>query len=196
MTNTCLSGGAPGSDTEFGDHAILAGHGVVHFSFEGHKTICDNLVVLSEQELHVADPFLKEANKVIKRRFPMRWTEGNNLLRRNYYQINKTDSVYAISSFDEKGIVRGGTAWAVYMFINRFPKGEPVPAYVFDQERDFWLTWDGGLWRPCKSPATPTGLYTGIGSREINVKGKEAIKHLYNSNRESYKESHEPAPKE
>jgi hypothetical protein len=111
MPNILLSGGAIGADVYWGRLAAERGDEVIHFSFQGHAHKSSapkgTLAVLSQDDLNIADPFLVQACETLKRRFPPRSLFVANLLRRNYYQVAETESVYAISTF-EKGLVAGG----------------------------------------------------------------------------------------
>ncbi|RYD65856.1 MAG: hypothetical protein EOP84_31585 [Verrucomicrobiaceae bacterium] len=68
----CVSGGADGSDQQWGMVAGTAGHQVFHFIFPGHHSTApaSELVVLSAEQLVEADPFLIRANKTLERTFP------------------------------------------------------------------------------------------------------------------------------
>jgi hypothetical protein len=155
-TNVCLSGGAPGSDQQWGMNAGKAGHVVVHWSFVGHKSTApvEELSILPQSLLDTADPYCALANKTLKRSWPPRWIGTANLLRRNWFQVCYSSSVYAISNFklpagvvipiggvlDNKVRVQGGTAWAVQMFIDRH-NGEACKCFVFDQDAGYWFEW-------------------------------------------------------
>ena len=173
-----LSGGADGADFEWGRLAQQNDHDVCHFSFAGHRSKChpSTLVILSDDELLIADPMLKEANKIMKRRFPGSNDHVNNLLRRNYYQIRDSESLYAITSFDYGMKPKGGTAWAIWMFIlNR----AEFPVYVYDQYTKQWFTYINREFSPISKPPQPSGIWTGIGTREINSAGTSAIHDLF-----------------
>lgn len=178
LENICLSGGADGADLQWGMVAGLAGQSVRHFTFTGHrsKAPVEEIVVLSPAQLSVADPYLAAANRTMKRRWPVKNTHVANLLRRNYYQVAWSDSVYAVASF-ENGMVTGGTCWAVQMFIDRHGF-DPAAAYVFDQAADIWMTWDGTKWIECTDVPVPSGVWAGIGSRDLADNGKDAIRNL------------------
>lgn len=149
-TMTCLSGGADGADRLFGEQAEKIGHQVVHWSFSNHKTPVplEDRVLLSEEMLKEADPFLIEAGRKLKRRVPFKKPGIINLLRRNYFQVRYTDQVIAVGNLDPLvapiiqkdhfhswadttanqeskilGIagstgIQGGTAWACQMYID------------------------------------------------------------------------------
>jgi hypothetical protein len=178
--DVCLSGGARGADLAWGDAAMAHGHDVVHFGFAGHRSSAphNTIQTLSEAELSVADQHLVKANKTMKRRWPISNQFVANLLRRNFYQIIETQAVYAISTF-EKGMVAGGTSWAVQMYLDRFDHREELPCYVYDQVRKTWAQWDGGGFLEIDHPPIPSGVWTGIGTRELNKAGMEAIQKVW-----------------
>lgn len=179
--NILLSGGARGADSVFAVEAHLANHKIWHMSFEGHRiSVVGEVFKLSQAALNEADPYVEAAGKVLDR-----WMPNNdfvmNLLRRNYYQIQDTNRVYAVAPIDDEGMVMGGTAWAVQMAINR---GVP-DIYVFDLIEKHWLKschaeFTSAHWEHIIGlPPKPHGIYTGIGSREITAKGRAAIRELY-----------------
>lgn len=178
--NICLSGGANGADLQWGMQAGKYGHRVFHFIFNGHKSKApeSEKVVLSDAQLRMADPYLSKANDTLKRKWPLhnKWT--TSLLRRNFYQVCDAQAVYAVSTINKFGVVEGGTSWAVQMFLDRFDKLGVIPAYVFDQSTETWYQWDNG-WMPIEMPPTPTGVYAGIGTRQLSDQGKLAIRLLY-----------------
>lgn len=176
--NICLSGGAEGADLQFGMCAGQAGHGVIHWSYPRHKTDAPHteVVVLTPEQLEAADPHLVAASKRVKRNPLSSSYHVRNLLRRNWYQVKDAERVYAVAKINDKNEVSGGTAWAVAMFIDRF-NGEACEAYVFDMVTGHWCVWNGLLWEMC-DPPKPHGVYAGIGSRELQQNGKEAIRTL------------------
>ena len=175
--NVCLSGGADGADLQWGMTAGKLGHKVIHFVFAEHKSKApeSEKVVLTETQLLEADDSLEKANLTLKRRWPSTNRFVSSLLRRNYFQIRWAESLYAVSSI-EKGLVTGGTSWAVQMFLDRF-EGKPSAAYVYDQETASWYKWEG-FWAIIDVPPIPTGIWAGIGSRELKQNGKNAIRDL------------------
>lgn len=176
MTNMCLSGGAEGADLQFGMTAGSRGHEVIHWSFDKHRSRApaQEIAHLSLEQLEAADEKLSLANRTLGRRIP-RNLYVKNLLRRNWYQVEYAERIYAVSKFSE-GQVAGGTAWAVQMFIDRF-KGLPCEAYVFDQEVGKWFCWKGE-WAEIVEPVSPHGIYAGVGTRDLNDAGKNAIRDL------------------
>lgn len=170
----CLSGGAAGADLQWGMNAGKAGHQVIHFSFSGHNTSAPavEVVRLTEQQLREADEHLHRANLTLKRRFPTQSPATNSLLRRNWFQVRDAGSVYAVSTI-EKGLVAGGTAWAVQMYLDRGGR----EAFVFDQAADRWMAWEDG-WVEVKTVPKPHGIWAGIGTRDLKQNGKQAIRTL------------------
>lgn len=185
-TNILLSGGAPGADTEFGKIAAKHKHQVVHWTFKGHKIKQKtNVYELSDEHLKEADSYLIRANKGIIRTFPAASEHTNNLLRRNFYQVKWSESVYAVANFtDDSSMlkVKGGTAWACQMYADRFIYDqEPFSIcqmYLFDQQSKKWYKWSR-IWTEIDQPPRPQGVYAGIGSRDLTPEGLAAIASLY-----------------
>lgn len=178
--NICLSGGAEGADLQWGMTAGMAGHQVIHWSFTGHRTTAPKVevVTLTAEQLQAADGPCKRASAGVKRWFPPKSLYVQNLLRRNWYQVGDAERVYAVAGIVD-GIVTGGTAWATQMFIDRFNGGE-CECYVFDMLSDGWYQWTGEAWTPIDTPPEPHGVWAGIGSRELQPNGKNAIRTLLN----------------
>ena len=176
-TPICCSGGAVGADLAWGYAAEAAGHDVMHFIFQGHKSTAskEQLYVLNREQLAEAEPHLTNANKTVKRRWPVNNQFVGNLLRRNYFQVRYSDSLYAVTHFDNYGMVDGGTAWAVQMMIDLHPNAR---IYLFDQKVGSWFQWKGA-WMPAMQPSTPTGIYAAVGSRALSPKGLAAIKSVF-----------------
>lgn len=178
---TMLSGGAAGSDYEWGLAASLNGQEVIHFSFNGHNSACDPKTIfkLDDRALVIADPWLKQAKVHLHKHFPSKSKYVNNLLRRNYYQVKETDAVYAIGTFNSTTlIVNGGTSWATTMYCLIHDK----PFYFFHQDHNKWYEKHiDGYHKEIRLPPKPIfNVWTGIGTRDINLNGKLAIDFLFN----------------
>ena len=197
--NLMLSGGAAGADTYFGRLASTAGHQVIHWSFEGHKSHDpDNTVVLDDETLRKADIHLEEARLSMKRRIPYGKPHIANLFRRNWFQVQYAEMVYAVGTLKETAIisdhfigdiysgprrdrmgVNGGTAWALMMASDN----KITEIYLFDQDSLRWLTWkySSQVWVSLgeEFPKTPYGIWAGIGTRKLNDAGRIAIDLLF-----------------
>lgn len=174
--NVCLSGGADGADLQWGMTAGFAGHTVIHWSFAGHKTKAPavEVVQLTPEQLERADERIQIARKTLNKSMPRKpWVA--NLIRRNWYQVETADRVYAVATI-EYGLVTGGTAWACQMFMDRFDR-RPCECYVYDQVQEQWFAWKGA-WVAIISPPKPYGIWAGIGTRDLNDAGKRAIRTL------------------
>ena len=107
-------------------------------------------------------------------------------LIRNWAQVKYSDAVFAVSTLLNAGDkmnygktakivqVKGGTGYAVQMAIN---EGKTV--YVFDQVRKAWYENSAGTWTKMKEVPVLTPNFAGIGTREINEDGKNAIRAVY-----------------
>lgn len=151
---TMYSGAAAGADKAWAEASRKQGHKVKEF--------------IAGQAGPEVDVFLNKANETLKRNF-----NGQPLLRRNYLQVKDSDMVLAVSELlPGNKIVKGGTAWAVQMGID---KG--IPVEVFNQKDNTWYKWNGKEFEKQKSNyvPTPTPNYTGIGTRGLTKQGKAAI---------------------
>ena len=129
-------------------------------------------MVLTEDLLKTAEPFVSKANDTLKRRYPTKNPHVNHLLERNYYQVAWSDSVYGVGELS-KSQIKGGTAWAFQMF---WDLGK-TESYFFDQNENQWYQWTN-QWSPMEQPPQPKGIWAGIGTRNLNVQGKQAIRTL------------------
>lgn len=178
-SHTLLTGGAPGADTVFAQQAKQHQHEIKAFSFDDHNTKQqEGVVVLNQKQLDYAYPFLKIANKTLKRKIPDNDSYVYKLLARNYYQIKTSQQVYAVArlTFEQQARVVGGTAWAVQMAINY-----NIPVLLFDMHKNRWMKWnDITRWSEATEVPKFPERYTGIGSRDLSQKGVQAIVDLYN----------------
>lgn len=192
INNVMYSGGAIGSDIEWGLMATKLHHVVQHFSFNGHhaKSLTHQTIVLNDDELKGATLFVEKANESLHRKIPKN-DYVLKLLQRNFFQIRYSDVIYAIGflsialhddfSFTDyysthEVSVEGGTAWAIQMFID-LNRG---PIYFFDQNNMKWFLYYNNKWRCYHAiPKTPIGHWTGIGTRRLMQQGKDEIWKIY-----------------
>lgn len=126
-------------------------------------------------------------------------TMKDDRLIRNWSQVKHSDAIYAIGTIVKEGerifpnqpgdtrtakhtAVTGGTGYAVEMAIQA---GKPV--YVFDQSRNRWFKNINGEWSVSEVP-TLTPNFAGIGTRQIQQNGINAIRavfeNTFNSNQQ------------
>lgn len=196
-----LSGGAKGADSLWSEVAIRHGHQAINYvtSLPSRNNMKDFPICMSgtffkltQEQLNHTDHKVRAANEYLKRTFPTNKTWLDNLLRRNYYQIQTADSLYAVGFLGFDGSVLGGTAWAVQMFIME----RQGHAYFFDQNRKSWFvrnridpnyqdsnynseTLFNLKWNKINKPPVPSGTYAGIGSRDIQDSGVQAISQVF-----------------
>ena len=149
-----------------------------------------------DQDIEVEKAY-QQAVKDLGRRPLEKGTFAGGLVRRDYLQAKAADGIFAISTLvspgqkDSKGytnktnstIISGGTGYAVQMAINL---GKEV--HVYDQTKKQWYKYQYNqnlLGEKTKGDfikeSTPilTQKYAGIGTREINEFGKQAIRDVY-----------------
>jgi hypothetical protein len=173
----CNTGGALGSDITWEHHCIKAGIHVRSYSFTGHSSQSSrqSKIILNEQELISAQPYVVKAAKNLRRNLP-KTNYVLNLLRRNWYQVKDADTVYAIGTIDENKQVEGGTGYAVQMSVDNLVNSlTPISLNVFDQNVGSWFTWKHKQWFQVDEPELPTKIFAGIGTRNVNPKGFTAI---------------------
>lgn len=161
------SGGAIGSDYEWGRQGERYDVVSRHY-WHGKKTVYGN-VEIDEEEFQEGKKHVLKANEVLHRK-PDNFMD---LLARNYTQVKYSDAIYAIAEGMEHGIVNGGTGWAVQMAID---DGKEV--YVFDQNNKQWYHNKKGNWSYCSTPKLSIN-FAGIGTRNINKNGIQAIAEVY-----------------
>ncbi len=168
------SGGAQGSESEFGQQAERVGAQEVNFTFEGHKISRSRGVrVLTTDELLKGDVSLAYIAKLMNRKF----NTGKifkKVLQSIWHQINCSEEVFVVGTILEDKTVKGGTGWGA-----EFSKLCNKPLYVFDQEEGSWFKWNGDAWKIEKQPKIKHKNFAGTGTRFLNAKGKTAIKDLF-----------------
>ena len=160
------SGGAVGADYEWDRLGVKYGVVSRHY-WHGKRTPYGN-VEISEADFEEGRQHVLKANETLHRR-PEKYM---NLLSRDWCQVKYSEAVFAIGHL-YRGVVRGGTGWAVQMAID---EGKPV--WLFDQGLDQWFHYKEGEWISCDVPVL-TRNFSGIGSREIKECGIRAIAEVY-----------------
>ena len=184
---TNYSGAATGGDTVWAEVGKEYGLGKqVDYTVNTYDKLTP------EQKNEVEAAYVKAAQDLGRPIFNLNDSDSKRvysgkLVRRDYLQAKAADAVFAIGNIVTPGSknkngytvksktdsVDGGTGYAVQMAINL---GKPV--YVFDQTYEKWFAWEDGKFRISEVP-TLTTKFAGIGTREINEAGKQAIRDVY-----------------
>ena len=175
-TYTLYSGGAYGADQIFGVLAHKYGVGKqFHIRPVGNEKIHKSLSKLGLQPLVAQSDNLFKAVDKIKELLgiELRLGTGSNLLARNYYQVNKSESVLAVAYLtgDFKSVL-GGTRIAVDLSI-----ALNLPTYVLDVTTENWYSYnyEANQFQLYSGIPTLTRKFTGVGTRDIenyNIKDK------------------------
>ncbi len=177
------SGGAIGADTVWDNIGKQFGMVTNRHYWMNNKTPNGN-VEISKEDAIEGQQKVTEAARAMGRIEPTYQVRDERLIR-NWSQVKYSDAVFAITTmlgvdaemnYGKKAKIRqgkGGTGYAIEMAIQA---GKPV--YVFDQERKMWFKNIDGQWSESDVP-TLTKNFAGIGTREINEAGKQAIRDVY-----------------
>lgn len=179
MESICITGGAQGADSLFASCAHNAGHRVFNYSFPNHgvhSKIGIKVDVVSGVEVKW-DNQLNLTNAILKRPISGMSPYSRNLLRRNMAIANDTATrLYAVT-YLEDGMVKGGTAWAVYRAFLL-----DIPVFLFDTGTEDWYEFahfGHEFWPLNGKPPKPEGTYGAVGSRQLTPAGEDAIEGLY-----------------
>lgn len=167
-TNTAefYSGGAKGSDTEWGNIAQKYGFNIKHY-------VVNDYDKLSNVDKEQVEKQYKEVVERLQRRQLSADSYSGKLVRRDMLQANSADSILAIGHLGKNGHVDGGTAYATERGIIR-----GIPVYLFDQDDNHWKIYDGEKFINCEQPNL-TRHAALIGTRQITDAGKRAIQNVF-----------------
>lgn len=189
LTNiTCHSGGADGSDTAWEKIGEKFGVKTRAYSYKTRKHQSPNKVEISEEDYKEGEIEVNKANKWMNRYGIHKYM---NLLARNWTQVKYSKQVFAIGTIIKPGeknnrgyynkgkydMVDGGTGYAVMMGINH-----KRDIFVFDQIRDKWFRWSYSIFSFVEMQDVPSIQcqdFAGIGTREIQPNGIQAIRSVY-----------------
>lgn len=185
------SGGAPGSDYVWGHVGEEFGIKTPNHYYTGERN--QHNAPYGNVELTPED--YEEGRHKVAEAAKYNWgyeysTMKDPRLIRNWAQVKYADAIFAVGHLVKPGerifpkipndtrtainaAVTGGTGYAVGMAILA---GKPV--YVFDQERGEWYKCIDGKWTTSEVPVL-TPDFAGIGTREINKAGMQAIRDVY-----------------
>lgn len=184
MTNH--SGGANGSDIAWEMLGKEYGVKTIAYSFYGHNCLSKNCKILTNEELGEGWYKVIISADKLKRYIGKSSPYVKKLLCRNWFQVKNADCIFAIgmivqpnemgSKYKNKSkfpVVDGGTGYAVSMAIE-----EKKPVFVFDQNKNKWFKWDKDNFIETEEPIL-TNNFAGIGTRNLNKDGINAIKSIY-----------------
>lgn len=170
---TLYSGGARGTEAEFGEAAAAHGLKEVNFTFAGHHINRSvSMHTLTPEELAKSDVSLEEVSKRLKRDYSTRpWIR--QILQSIWHQVNGGYQVFVVGEILWDGTVKGGTGWAAELakLYNR-------PLHVFDQIKECWFSWKDGTWVE-ETPVIEHATLCGTGTRHINDAAIRAITDLF-----------------
>lgn len=162
------SGGAVGSDTEWGNVAQKYGFDMIHYTVDDYDK-------LSRDDKELIEKQYKEVVERLSRKQLDANSYSGKLVRRDILQANSADSILAIGRLGKNGHVDGGTAYATERGIIR-----GIPVYLFDQDDNHWKTYDGEKFINCEQPNL-TRHAALIGTRQITDTGKRAIQNVFSA---------------
>jgi hypothetical protein len=171
---TLYSGGANGTETEFGANAERYGVEEINFTFDEHQIGRTRGVhVLSHAELKKGDVSLSYVSSLMHRTFP-NTPLFRKVLQTIWYQVNSGQEIYVVGAIQDDKTVRGGTGWGA-----EFAKLCNKPLFVFDQARDGWYAWRDSEWVAIVPPVITHSEFTGTGTRFLEDNGRRAIAELF-----------------
>jgi len=164
------SGAAQGAEATFGAAAERHGVAEVNFSFDGHAdTRVRGLRVLTNEELAHGDVSLSYVGRLMNRKYPDT-PLFRKVLQSVWHQVNNGQEIYVVGVVNEDSTVTGGTGVAA-----EYAKFFNKPLWVFDQDRDGWLRWNGKAFEPEALPVIRHPHFTGTGTRFLRDNGRAAI---------------------
>jgi hypothetical protein len=171
---TLFSGGAPGTEAEFGRQAEAYGVQEVTYTFDGHKIERSRgLRVLTPEELMRKDVSLSYVSKLLGRTF-INAPLMRKILQTIMYQIDSGHEVFVVGTIMPDGTVRGGTGWGT-----EFAKICNKPIFTFDQAKNAWFRWNGEAWEDGGLPRITAQHFCGTGTRFLEDSGRKAIADLF-----------------
>jgi hypothetical protein len=173
----CNSGGADGADTVWENECMINGIPVIAWSFNNHKTKSKNRKILTTEELKEGWEKVVIANETLKRNIWGLKPYVKNLLARNWFQVKNSEAVFAVAHLDSSfKFILGGTGWCCMMGIDN-----NKPVYVFDSNFNSWFEFSYINYKFQKIDYIPelTETFAGVGSREIDDHGINAIKEIF-----------------
>lgn len=184
---TCHSGGAQGADSFFETFGAKVGVKTRAYSYKTKYHNSPNKVEISENDYQEGIIQINRANHWLNRYGIQKYM---NLLARNWCQVKYSKQIIAIGIIISPGeksskgyrcnskyqSVDGGTGYCCQMAIDNLKE-----VYVFDQIREKWFRWSYSSMSFVETtcPKIMVQDFAGVGTREINPAGINAIKDVY-----------------
>ena len=134
---------------------------------------------LSDAELGQANLAMTEANKSLDRPLSNQGKDALDLIRKNYFNVIKTDSLYVVGDLiNGKKEIAGAGGWTTQMGIDANKR-----VNVYDQLSKRWYEYNNQADRfvEIATPKKPTRRFAAFGQGRLTSDGKNAIKELYNT---------------
>ncbi len=172
---TLHSGGARGTEAEFGACAEQWGVNERNYTFDGHRLLARQrgLVSLSTADLQKGDFSLKYVSKRLGRVLsdvPL----VRNVLQTIWHQVTASQQVFVVGVIQPDGTVRGGTGWGAEL-----ARLWNKPLFVYDQTKDAWFSWSGEAWELANQPVIRSESFAGTGTQDLTEKARDAIRDLF-----------------
>ena len=172
---TVITSGLKGAEAAFGEEAVKWGQEELVLTFDGHQLDrheAKSIVTMSEAELAQGDISMEIVSKMMHRTY-YGADKIRKVLQTLFHVVNRGHQVLVVGTILDDNTVKGGTGWAVELakLFNR-------PLHVFDQQREKWYLWQGGIWQEDK-PTISYDTLAGSGTRNLNESGRKAIADLF-----------------
>lgn len=174
----CNSGGCQGADMMWETECKKYNIKTISYSFQGHIQLGENQIILTKNELNEGWNNIEIAEKTLHRNLNnLNSTYVRSLLARNWFQVENSETIFAVGMMESDRTVSGGTGWAVQMAIDN-----KMPVFLFEQNKNKWFLFDYYLYpyRFKEYGIIPkiTTNFAGIGTRKINENGINAIRNI------------------
>lgn len=172
---TVFTSGLRGAEVAFGEEAVKWGQDECVLTFAGHQISRHDakaVVTLSEEDLQQGDISMEIVSKMMHRTY-YGAEKIRKVLQAIFHVINRGHQVFVVGVILDDNTVKGGTGWAVELakLFNR-------PLSVFDQQREKWYSWQGGIWQE-DTPRISYDTLACSGTRNLNEAGRHAIAELF-----------------
>lgn len=170
---TLYSGGANGTEVEFGELAEQFGIAEVNYTFDGHpQSRISGSLLLSASELEAGDVSLTYVSRRLNRDFK----QGSlirKVLQSLWHVVSRAEQVFVVGRIREDGTVVGGTGWSVEL-----GRMWSKDVWVYDQDKCHWFTWKDEEWVPGEARIVARS-FAGTGTRYLTDDGRQALRSLF-----------------